>query len=169
MISYMISYIWHMISYMTSFVLCRRLSSFWRLSPTIQTLLLNSMRHVTLTWQEMAWCGMHALSSFSTAPSETLFTLCRLLLQCTKVEGSPRYLGERSFSTLTPFHLTSESTQTNEQGHFKWICNSIVIGRANQSAFHFNFSEFWQSASVPYWFRVTFSIRLLTCYEARAL
>ena len=45
--------------------------------------------------------------------SETLFPSCRLALQCTEVERSSRPLHERSFATLPPFHLTSESTQTN--------------------------------------------------------
>ena len=29
-----------------------------------------------------------------------------------------------------------------KQGHFKWGCNSIELGRANESAFHVKFSEF---------------------------
>ena len=53
-------------------------------------------------WRELPWLL-----------SETLFPGCRLALQCTKVERSTRYLGERSFANLPPFHLTSESTQTN--------------------------------------------------------
>ena len=63
-ISYVMSYmIWRLI-----LVMCRRLLSYWRLSPTIRILFLNSMWYVTLIWMGMAWCGMHGHNSFSTAP-----------------------------------------------------------------------------------------------------
>ena len=77
-------------------------------------------KHSEAKWRRLPW--LH---------SESLFAGCRLVLQCTKVERSSRRLHERSFATLPPFHWTSESTQ---QGHFNWVCNSIVTGRANSTA-----------------------------------
>ena len=74
----------------------------------------DCFKHSEAKWRQLPWLR-----------SETLFPGCRLALQCTKVERSSRYLDERSFATLPPFQWTAEST---EQGHCKWVCNSIVNG-----------------------------------------
>ena len=53
------------------------------------------------------------------------------------------------------------------QAQFKRLCNSNVNGqwfKCQQISIYFYNSGFWQSASVPYWFRVTFSIWLLACH-----
>ena len=46
-------------------------------------------KHSEAKWRQLPWLR-----------SETLFPLCRLLLQCTKVERSSRALHERSFANL---------------------------------------------------------------------
>ena len=74
----------------------------------------DCFKHSEAKWRQLPWLR-----------SETLFPGCRLALQCTKVERSSRRLHERSFATLPPFQRTAEST---EQGHCKWVCNSIVNG-----------------------------------------
>ncbi len=53
------------------------------------------------------------------------------------------------------------------QSQFKWRCNCNVNGqcfKCKQISIYFYNPGFWQSASVPYWFRVIFSIRPLTCH-----
>ncbi len=49
------------------FFVCRMLLLFWRLFQIIRIPLMNLISYVILIWREMVWCGMHALSSFSTS------------------------------------------------------------------------------------------------------
>ena len=54
-----------------------------------------------------------------------------------------------------------------EQAQFKWLCKCNVSGQwfnCKQISIYFYNSGFWRSASVPYWFRVTFSVRLFACH-----
>ncbi len=58
------------------------------------------------------------------------------------------------------------------QAQFKRLCNSNVNGqwfKCKQISIYFYNPGFWQSASVPYWFRVTFSVWLFACYVTRCL
>ena len=64
----------------------------------------DCFKHSEAKWRQLPWLR-----------SETLFPGCRLALQCTKVERSSRYLGERSLANLPPFQWTTE------QGCFKWV------------------------------------------------
>ncbi len=72
----------------------------------------DDFKHSEAKWRQLPW-----------SLSETLLTTCRLTLQCTKLERSPRALGERSFAKL-------QSLQT---GH--WLASHVIILKAQRSCF----------------------------------